>query len=321
MSFILRQVLWCTAVFLLLACGHLAADEPVRHKLLMIDESRSQLLYVDQYEPAKNWKLHVEGGSAWSLQLVGNNRVLLALPGKGGFREYDLATQKVVHEKFDPVRYNGAMSATRFPDGRTVLGCAQKSVRIVVLGPDDKEISAHDFPEINGLRQVRRTERDTLLLGSFGEDIFEVSLDGKILRRLKLENAKFNYQVIELPNGNLLASAGYGGFLAELDKAGKVVRQWGGRPEPKGLKYIFMSHFQTLKNGNIVVATWTGHRKSDSKKGQQVVEFAPDGKVIWKWHDSGAAGSIHGVIVLDDLDTSRFYDDTILTKEYAKARQ
>ena len=35
----------------------------------------------------------------------------------------------------------------------------------------------------------------------------------------------------------------------------------------------------------------------------------PDGKIVWQWHDAGRAGSLHGVIVLDDLDTAVLNDD------------
>jgi hypothetical protein len=77
-----------------------------------------------------------------------------------------------------------------------------------------------------------------------------------------------------------------------------------------------MSQFQTLKNGHLVVATWTGHGANDSEKGQQVVEFDSNGHVVWTWHDPKLAGSIHGVIILDDLDTKNFYDDTYFTKDF-----
>ncbi|MDR2512516.1 MAG: hypothetical protein LBD01_01775 [Puniceicoccales bacterium] len=276
-------------------------EAAIRHRLLMLDESRSQLIYVDEFEPGKNWAVKIEGGPAWGVQLLDGARALVAIPKKGGFREYDLKTHQSVREKFDAKRYSGAVGALRLPDGRTVLGCEGKSVRIFLFDAKDTEVAAWNFPKVKSLRQIRQTPRGTLLFGSNTDRVFEISMEGEILRELQVPGAKYNYQVAELPNGNLLAAAGYGGFLAELDQGGKIVRRWGGRPEPEGLRYIFMSQFQVLENGNILVATWTGHGHRDSDKGQQLVEFTPDGQVVWKWHDRKLAGSIHSVVVLDNL--------------------
>jgi hypothetical protein len=292
------------------------AVESVQHKMLLLDESRSQLLYVDQTDSNNNWKLDIEGGPARGLQLIGNDRVLVAMPKKGGFREYDLTTRKIVRECFDPVRYAGAMDAVRFPDGRTVLGCDRGFVRIFLLDANGYEIAAWEFPTMKIIRLIRRTTRNTLLFGSNMDKCYEISLEGKMIRELQLSGGKHNYQVTELPNGNWLITGGYGCFLAEVDRENQVVRRWGGQPAPAGLSYIFMSQFQTLKNGHLVVATWTGHGTNDSEKGQQVVEFDSNGHVVWMWHDPKLAGSIHGVIILDNLDTKKFYDDTDFTKEF-----
>jgi hypothetical protein len=293
---------------------NLVAAEPIRHTMLLVDESRSQLLYVDQNDSNQSWKLDIEGGPARDIQLIGNNRILVSMQKKGGFREYDLTSRKIVRECFNSVRYAGTMSAVRFPDGRTILGCERGFVRIFLLDADGHENTAWEFPDLKAIRLIRRTSRNTLLFGSDSK-CCEITLEGKIVRELQLPGAKHNYQITELPNGNWLIAAGYGCFLAEVNRENQVVRRWGGQPAPNGLHYIFMSQFQILKNGNIVVATWTGHGAADSEKGQQVVEFDPTGHVVWTWHDPQLAGSIHGVIILDDLDTKNFYDDINFTKD------
>jgi hypothetical protein len=309
-----RGILAALLCLLLPPCpptANAAEAAPIKHRFLLLDESRSQILYVDQFDPAKSWQIPVEGGPAWGLQLVGGNRALVALPQKGGFREYDLTTRKAVRERFDKKRYAGAISAIRLPDGRTVLSCDRKFARVFLFDAQDKEIAAWEFPKATTTRQIRRTPRNTLLFGGNTNQIYEISLEGKLLRTVQIPDAKHIYQTIELPDGNLLAACGYAGFLAEMDKNGKMLSRKGGRPEPKGLKYIFMSQFHRLKNGNTVIATWTGHKRNDSRKGQQLVEFAPDGKVVWKWHDPEKAGSIHAVIVMDDLDPAQFHDLTL----------
>jgi hypothetical protein len=268
------------------------------------------LLYVDESAPEKNWTLAIKDGPAWSMQLVGNNRILVAIPNKGGFREYDLATKEIVREKFNAKRYSGSMSAVRLPDGRTVLACEGgrgKPVRLYLFDEKDEEIANWKFPELRSLRLLRATPNGNLLFGSNKNNILEVTAEGKRVRSIVVPDAVYTFQVSQLGNGNYLVACGYAGFLAEMDKDGKLIRKLGGRPEPVGLSYIFMSQFQCLENGHIVVATWTGHSSSDSKKGQQLVEFDTAGKVVWKWHDAAFAGSILGVIVVDNKDPKQFH--------------
>ncbi len=109
----------------------------------------------------------------------------------------------------------------------------------------------------------------------------------------------------------MLVASGYGASLLELDVDGKVLNTFGGTKaeEAKELGYRFFAGFQVLKNGDIVVSNWTGHGANDSAKGTQLVQFDSTGKAIWKWHDPTLAGSLHGVIILDDLDTNILNDD------------
>ena len=291
------------------------AAEPVKHRLLLSDESRFQLLYVDEIEPENNWVIKagdkIGGGDCVrDMQFVGNNRMLTAVPMSGGFREYDLATRNIVREVTNSPRYRNSMTAVRMPDGRTLLGCDQECVRIFVIDAEGRETNVLEFPQFKVIRLMRRTSRDTFLFGTNTDHVVEIDLKGNVLRDVHVPDAEHVYQVIELANGNLLCAAGYGGFLAEIDRDDKIVKKYGGNPPPEGLLYYFMSQFQVLKNGHLVVSTWTGHDPNDSDKGQQLVEFDNDGNVIWTWHDPKLAGSIHGAIVRDELDPQRFHDDS-----------
>ena len=292
------------------------ASEPIRHTLLLNDESRFQLLCVDEVQPENNWviKASVNTGGNYcvrDLQLVGNHRILTAMTFTGGFCEYDLTTRQLVRSVVNKPRYRNSMTAVRMPDGRTVLGCDQEHVRLFVLDNEGRETSALDFPQFKTIRLMRRTVRDTFLFGTNTDHVVEVDLKGNVFRDVHVPGAQHVYQVTELANGHWLCATGYGGFLAEIDLEGKIVKTYGGNPAPEGLLYYFMSQFQVLKNGHIVVATWTGHGANDSDKGQQLVEFDPNGNVVWTWHDPKLAGSIHGVIVLDDeIDTEKFHDDS-----------
>ncbi|MDR1290630.1 MAG: aryl-sulfate sulfotransferase [Planctomycetaceae bacterium] len=296
------------AVSFFAVAANLFAEEAIKHKFLLLDESRKQILFVDQFEPKNDWVIKLTDGGVWDLQLVGDHRLLVALTDKGGFREYDLRTREVVREVSDP-KYKQTMTAIRFPDGKTLLGCNKsKAYQFYLLDADGKlinEVPAESKKKT--IRVARRTSRGTILFGCNDEWVNEIDLTGKVLREFKVPGARHIYHVSEKANGNLLVAAGYGCFVAEYDKDNKEVRKLG-VPVPEGLKFIFFSKINPLKNGNLVVATWTGHGANDSNKGVQLVEFNSKGDVVWTWHNPKLAGSINNVIVLDDLDTSKFYE-------------
>lgn len=277
----------------------------IKHRLLAEDESRSQLLLVDQRDPAQDWAIKFPERYR-DYQLVGGNRVMLNTGD--GFREYDLKTREMVREVKNPA-FVGITTARRLPDGRTILGGNHKGITFHEVGADGKVLRSTNFPALNTLRLARLSPRGTLMFGANGNKAVEVDLDGKILREVTVEGAKHIYQVLEKPDGNWLVATGYSASIVELDRAGKVVHKVGGAPGPEGLWLNFFCGFQVLKNGNIVVCNWTGHDARDSEKAAQLLEYAPDGTIVWKWHDAARAGSLHGVLVLDDLDTGVLNDD------------
>lgn len=275
----------------------------IRHRFLAKDESRSQLLLVDQFDPAKNWAIKLNGKGR-DLQLVGRNIVLLSAPD--GYWEYNLADRKLVKEVKG---FPGAMSARRQSDGRTILACAQKEVAFYELSSADQLLRKVVFP-VASTRVIRQTPQGTFLFGCKTQ-LFEGDLSGKILKTLTLPEGSWVYQALRQPNGHLLVSGGYNPKLFELDAEGKILNTMGGKesPDAKTLGYYFFGAMQMLRNGDIVVCNWTGHGANDSSKGTQLLQFDKSGQVVWKWHNPEVAGSIHGVIVLDDLDTAVLNDD------------
>lgn len=79
---------------LLLTLQSLWAGE-IRHRFLAKDESRSQLLYVDQTDPLKDWVIQL-GAKCRDTQLAGKNILLVSSPD--GYREYSLADRQMIKE-------------------------------------------------------------------------------------------------------------------------------------------------------------------------------------------------------------------------------
>ena len=301
---------WWRTILLGGACWYTAGaaetNAPaLKHRFLAEDESRAQLLCVDQTAPARNWTIKFPDRYR-DVQLIGGHKILLNTGT--GFREYDLKSQQLVREVKRP-EWASITTARRLPDGRTILGGNQQGITFYELGADDKPLRTAHFPTLATLRLVRLSPRGTLLFGANGDKAIEASLDGQILRAVTVADAKHIYQVLEQPDGHWLVATGYGAALVELDRDGKVLCKLGGAPGPAGLWLNFFCGFQVLKNGHIVICNWTGHDANDSIKAPQLLEYAPDGSLVWQWHDAEHAGSLHGVIVLDDLDPAVLNDD------------
>ena len=309
------------SLFLCLILNTLIVDSPatdlppIQHRFLAVDESRSQLLYVDQKNPMQDWTLKLPVKSR-DYQLIGHHQILLS--GNDGYYVYDLQTRGLVKELHNAT-FAGTAAVRRLPNGNTVIGCNgpnQKGIRFYELGPDDRLIKTAEFPQLNHMRLMRLSSKGSLLFGA-GSDVsaaadlvIEADLSGKILAQFNLPPpAKHVYQVLQLANGNLLAAGGYGHYLAEIDPSGAIVPRKASQELPPEIQPHFWAGFQILKNGNLLQCNWTGHGPQDSIKGAQLVEFNPAGNVVWSWHDPQRAGSIHGVIVLDDLNPEVLNDD------------
>ena len=228
-----------------------------------------------------------------------DGKIIIGLAA-GGFAEYDFATKKQIREVIDPKYGAGSVTAFRLKDGRTLLASDQSPIRISLLDAEGKELSTILFPNMNTIRCVRMTSQGTILFGCNGDHLIEGTLEGKVLRDITIPDTRHIFMVKELPNGHLLAAGGYGGFLVELDKDGKTVRKVGGKPGPEGIGINFFASVDILKNGNLLIANWTGHGVNDSEKGAQILEYDSAGKIVWQWHDAQAAGSIHNALVLEE---------------------
>ncbi|MBT3378191.1 MAG: hypothetical protein HN406_21470, partial [Lentisphaerae bacterium] len=195
-------------------------------------------------------------------------------------------------------------------DGSTYLGgYAQNGIQIAQFGPDDKPVATVDCPPaIKHIRLMRLTATGTFLLGS-GSVIYEIGRTGEIVWQQTVKGANHIYKAVRLPNGNTMLASGYGAFIVEIAPDGEWVRTLGRAPGQKVKSPKFFADFQILANGNVVIANWMGHKREDSRKGQQIVEYTPEGQIAWTWHNPDLAGCIHGLLLLDGLDVRALHHE------------
>jgi hypothetical protein len=309
---------WCVAVGMLVAvlaapaAARAEEKEPLRHRFLLYDEGRAILHYVDERDPAKDWKLPLPR-TLRDFQLVGNHRVIVA---QGfGYSIYDLETKKLVEDVRVP-GFGGGISARRRADGTMVLGAnVKEGVAVYELDKANAVTRKMTVPSVKTLRMLRLAADGNVLLAE-EKGLTEVAFDaqeasgGKIVRSIPLPSGRNAFMALKRADGSYLLSGGFAHILFDLAPDGKLRREYTVKDAPKGVEFLFYAGFQVLKNGNLVVCNWTGHGPQDSTKGWQLVEFAPDGTLVWHYHSPERAGTALNVIVLDDLDENAFLDDS-----------
>ena len=280
-----------------------AATDYSNRRLILRDEGLSQLSYVDLANEKNNWYVAVPVGR--DLQLVGNSRVLI---GTGtGFEERDIATGKKV---FELTSYNGTVSARRLRNGHTLLAGVdwqeKKGITLVELDANGAQRRSVSFPEFDYVRLVRETVSGTFLITA-GTTVFEADTNGTILWKAKITGVeKPNaWQAIRTANGETIVSAGYAKNFQVFAKDGLLQKTITG---PEEVKPNFYAGFQVLSNGNYVVTNWQGHGPKFGASGIQLLEYSPEGKLVWRWkQDAEKFSSLQGVIVLDGLDLNRLH--------------
>lgn len=288
-------------VMLLIVCRSLSFGD-IKHRFLVLDESRDSLVYIDENDSSADWSVPVPA-SERDVQLVGRNRVMVSR--SDGFDEYDITTGAKVRSQ-SPAGVSGVQSCRRLPDGSTLL--AAEGITIWKADSSGTVLRTISIPGMSTFRTMRISARGTFLLGS-GADLVETDTNGLVIRRITVSGANNMYQALRLSDGTIYASAGYGSFIAKLDSSGNVLARFGGLPGPAGYRYYFFSAFQTLTNSNIVVTNWQGHGYNDGANGIGLIEFDTAGAIAWSWMDHRRVSSLHGVLVLDSVNTAVLNDD------------
>jgi hypothetical protein len=289
---------------------------PIQHEFIAIDEGKNNLLYVNENNPAKNWIVPIGKSHPRDMQLVGGNRVLIG--NVTGYSEYDIATGKRLLDVTNfapasaPTDTDEVTSVRRQPNGHTLVAGLNigGSKGLVVLDVDAQgEVKNKIVYPGNYIRFLRQTAAGTYLMAC-DTAIREGNSAGQYIWETPVEKFSHAWKAVRLPNGHTLASAGYGGFMIELDAAKNIVRKFGGKDQvPAAVNSSFFASFQLLPNGDVVVANWQGHGPNHGNSGIQLLEFDKTGAIVWQWHKAELISSIQGILVLDGLNTALLHDE------------
>jgi hypothetical protein len=300
-----------------------AADASVGHprRVLLADEGNRRVLLLDLQNPGSAiWStplddLNKYGNSMRDIQLVGGDRVAVSVAN--GYVELDITTGAI---KKEVLTFDSVESLRRLPSGHTILGGnSNGGVTLQELDSQDAPVPGNNmtFTSYSQFRLLRRTPQGTFLIG-VANTLAEVGWGKKTIWSMDFTPApghdpNYIYQGLRLPDNTIAVTSGYGTALLLIDPtAKKVLTTIGGQGQPDSttIAPYFYAGYQILPNGHFVVANWEGHGTGNGAKGIQLLEYDPTGLLVWKWkQDPNLVSSIHHVIVLDGLDTTKLHDD------------
>jgi hypothetical protein len=274
-----------------LAC--LAQSGEIKHRFLATDGETSKLIYVDQAHPEKDWTVDAPKGPR-DLRLVGEKTVLVS--HRGGAAEFDLETGK---QTWIVNGYKDVQAAIRLENGRTLLaGATDKGITLHEVDRDGKESSRVVIEGRRGVRNIQRLENGHFLMTTYEppkRSAIETDPSGKIVWEAALPGPADD--IDRLADGLTVAPTGSVGSALYLDKEGKVVATRGGKEAHPDLQINWFASTQTLKNGNLVVTNWLGHKAG--KTGPHAIEFDAANKAVWKWESVGRVQTLHNILVLE----------------------
>ncbi len=280
-------------VILALTAASILCAGDIKHKFVATDESGKQLLYVDETNPDNDWTIPLKGNR--DVQLSGKGTVLVSVPT--GYQEYSLKGGKLIK---DIKMGSRIQSLVRLANGNTILASRNQ---VIELDKDDKIVATHNLELGGGFRLLRLAKSGNLLYVSGKSTMSERKRSGEVVRTLDLNTLVPKtvkpYSMEEMADGSFIISSGFSCTILHVDKDWKLIKSYGGRGKVEGVKTHFFADFQRLKNGNIVIAHWTGHSRKDSGKAPQAFAFDKAGKVVWTWHDPKRAGTFHGIEVIE----------------------
>lgn len=285
-------------------------------RVLLSDEGNRRVVLVDLQNPsAAVWSRSLGdvtkyGDSMRDLQLVGGDRVAVSV--LKGYVELDIKTGEI---KKEVTGFDGVESIRRLPSGNTILG-SNSNGGVTLQEIDAKDAAVPNrkvtFTGYSQLRLMRRTPQGTFLLG-VGAKLAEVNWDKQTVWEMSIPDGNYVFQGLRLPNGNLAATSGYGAAIVVVDPTTKKpLVTVGGKSQPDATTIVpnFYAGFQVLPNGHFVVTNWEGHGGGNGGKGIQLLEYDSAGLLVWKWkQEPSLVSSLHDVIVLDGLDTTKLHDD------------
>jgi len=303
----------------------LFAEEPLRHILVLGDESRGCIHYMDQFNTNNNFSVKA-ARPVWDMKRIAEN--MYRYVHGNSFTVVDLKERKDIETYSDP-KLEGLTTVCDLPDGGFLAGTNQKALVatnaasalvsvtatnqqkvatgkkcvVVYQFTADRQVKARSvYATLSNVRMMTVLPSGEILL-AHNDGVARCTLapegseQGKIVQTFKLPRGKNAYKALPRQEGGFWVTGGYAEALYAYSAEGEILKTFEAQ-QPGKLKNHFYAGISAQPNGNLLVANWTGHGANDSQKGWQVIEFDAAGKVVWYLHDPVSYGSISGIDII-----------------------
>ena len=265
---------------------------------------------VGDYSSGKVCIVEADGKVSWEQKAPSCNDLWI-LPGGTILFSTGHGVKEVAKDGKVKFEYNSKAeiyAVQRLANGNTFVGECTTG-RLLELAPDGsnivKEVKLLPADKPGGhayYRNARVLKSGNYLVAHYGgKNITEYAPDGKVVWTYKTPSGP--HSVTRLANGNTLISCGDNGTpcLIEVNPEGKTVWEVSNKDLPdQPLK--FLTGFQKLPNGNVLISNWLGHGKLGTAP--HLLEITPDKKVVWTYADHQTFKTISTVQVFAEGDTA-----------------
>ncbi len=262
---------------------------------------------VGDYTSGKVCVVEADGSVSWE-QKAPNCNDLWIQPGGSILFSTGRGVKEVAKDGTVKFEYKSAAeiyAVQRLANGNTFVGeCS--SGRLLELAPDGKvvkELALLPADKPGGhayFRNARVLKNGNYLVAHYGgRYVAEYAPDGTVAWTVKTPGGP--HSVTRLASGNTLIACGDNGTpcLIEVTPDGKTVWELSNRDLPdQPLK--FLTGFQKLPNGNVLISNWVGHGKFGTAP--HLLEVTPEKKVVWTFADHTTFKTVATVQVFAEGD-------------------
>ena len=278
------------------AQGGAGGGAPMHRELILYNDVPGELLYVNNAAPATSWR--VSSGAGRDMQLVGNDGVML---GKStGWDEYQLVDGARVARV---TNLSGTQSTHRLADGTTmVASIASGSILLRMADTTGAVQRQVTYAGYSYVRCVRPTASGNFLVTA-DTKIFEGTPGGQVVWEVTLPGSgQHVWKAMRLADGTTAVATGYDQSLAIYDANEQLVRTI---TAPSSVYPEFFADFHVMPGGSFFVVNSQADRTE--ARSIQLLEFSPDGQLVWQQKQPEGVTSLEAAIVLDGLDTTKLH--------------
>lgn len=292
----LHRNLISTVLVLWSSLAAVAADSPIRHRLLFFEYGQGPNRLLELDESGKVIWEHKPPSIAVIFEVLPNGHVLYAYGGKPtGVREITRQGEEVWNYVSQCPQVLGCR---RLANGNTLVA-EQGPCQAVEVNPKGEIVHVTPLKTSQEsyhlqVRNVHQLANGNILAAHEGEGaVREVDPNGKVVwEYVGVENAG---DAQRLPNGNTLIACGTQKRVIEVTRDKKIAWQFTAADAPE-LNLTWVSSIQQLPNGPLLVGNFL---RGQEGKGAHAFEVTRDKRVVWKWEDHKLLKSLTTVRAVD----------------------